>query len=85
MRDGSRGADDQRRGGGGRVTGITPAPNIDGSQDQGRGPEYGKADGRPDRRGSGGSNADTAPAPRRQRDPVSVRLKVVLSGLSDMP
>jgi hypothetical protein len=70
MRDGSRAADDQRRGGGGRVTGVTPAPNIDDFQDRGRGPEYGKADGRPDRRVNGGSNADTAPAPRRQSSPI---------------
>lgn len=69
-RDGSRGADDQRRGVGGRGTGVTGAPNIDVSQDRGRGPEYGEANGKPGRRGSGGSNAGTVPAPRRQSLPI---------------
>jgi hypothetical protein len=67
-RDGRRGASDPWRSGGGRGAVVTPTPNIDVPQGQGRGrgPDYGNAYGRPDRRGSGGPNADTVPAPQRR-------------------
>ena len=65
-RDGRRGAGDQWRSGGGRGAVVTPTPNVDVPQGRGRGQDYGNAYGRPDRRGSGGPNADTVPAPQRR-------------------
>ena len=76
-RDGRAGAGDQWRSGGGRGAVVTPAPNIDVPPDRGRGQDYGNAYGRPDRRGSGGPNADTVPAPQRQRSLIQENVESV--------
>jgi hypothetical protein len=71
-REGWTGGNHQWRGGGGRGTGVTPAPNTDALQGLGRGrrQDYGNVYGRSDRPGredpNEDPNVDTVPASRRQ-------------------
>ena len=60
--DDARSGTDQRGGGDGRGAGAVPLPRTDAPHGQGRGHEYGSADGQPNRRGSGASDGNTVPA-----------------------
>lgn len=69
-RDGRRNGNDQWRGGDGRGAGAVRLPNADASQGQGRGQNYGSADGQPNRRGGGASDRNNVPAPPQEVSPI---------------